>query len=266
VLFDLGVASGPVDPIGGSVGTVVVGTPAYLAPELIGCDPAPASIEQDVYSLGCIAYQLICGAPPYDGDTASELFRAQLEQPVPPIPDEVGAGAHLVGIINSMLSREPSDRPSSVAAISRWLRGIQRGRSEASRPGREIAVLVVDDDPDQRALLAALIEQTVDEVEVTTAVDGLDALEQVARRPPAIMFVDLEMPRLSGLELCMHLAAMPEAADTTLCVISGRVTPMDRTLLQQLGVRSIVEKGEPPQQIIEAIERLVDPISRRPPG
>src|SRR5689334_12204082 len=66
----------------------VVGTPHYMSPESFqGCDPSPAA---DVYALGVLLYELVCGQPPYDGDSVHDLMRQHLKGDVrrrPGIPD-----------------------------------------------------------------------------------------------------------------------------------------------------------------------------------
>jgi serine/threonine-protein kinase len=259
VLFDLGVAIGRVD---GFSSDVIAGTPAYLAPELLADHPATPTFEQDVYALGCLAYQLLSGGLPFGGQSTGEIFRAHLEQPIPALPPDIDAGRLLRDVVAAMLDKNPERRPGSAAAIASWLRGVQRGRGGDSEEART-SVLIVDDDGDVRALLGSIIEQRIDNVEVRTAVDGLDALDQVNGRPPSIMLLDLEMPRLSGIELCMHLTAIPAASDMLMCVFSGRADPADRSLLRELGVHRFIDKAAPADRIIAAIERLVADVELR---
>jgi CheY-like chemotaxis protein len=68
-------------------------------------------------------------------------------------------------------------------------------------------ILVVEDDPDIRELLAQTLSE---EAEVECAVDGQDALERLARGPaPSVILLDLRMPRLSGAEVLRRLEASP---------------------------------------------------------
>src|SRR5262249_3495616 len=64
--------------------TEIVGTPAYMAPEVTfpkgGSGPTPLA---DVYSLGCIAYELITGEPPYAATSGTELMMLHAKRPVP---------------------------------------------------------------------------------------------------------------------------------------------------------------------------------------
>lgn len=87
--------------------TIGSGTPQYIAPEIyLGQAPTPAV---DVYALGLVMYELLCGVPPYSG-TSAAVMRGHLElQPSRPpgVPDE------LWSLIDQMLSKNPQVRPSA---------------------------------------------------------------------------------------------------------------------------------------------------------
>jgi serine/threonine-protein kinase len=90
----------------------IAGTSQYLAPErAIGEPGGPAS---DVYSLGCVGYHLVTGAPPFRGDVAAAIaFQHVHSDPVPPrelcpqITDE------LDDLLLQMLAKDPARRPSA---------------------------------------------------------------------------------------------------------------------------------------------------------
>jgi calcium-dependent protein kinase len=53
----------------------IVGTPLYVAPEVLKGD---YNLECDVWSLGVLMFIMLCGYPPFDGDTNKDIFRAIL--------------------------------------------------------------------------------------------------------------------------------------------------------------------------------------------
>jgi signal transduction histidine kinase/serine phosphatase RsbU (regulator of sigma subunit)/anti-sigma regulatory factor (Ser/Thr protein kinase) len=80
-------------------------------------------------------------------------------------------------------------------------------------------VLVVDDNADLRIYLARLLEP---EYAVRTAVDGADALEQIAERPPDLVLTDVMMPRVDGFELLAKLRESPRTRRMPVIVLSAR--------------------------------------------
>ncbi len=83
------------------------GTPAYLAPEVIaGARVGPSS---DVYSLGCTAYELLVGKPPFHDLPVRETLRAQLRSPPPPIDVEQAPEA-ISRVVMRCLAKDPDER------------------------------------------------------------------------------------------------------------------------------------------------------------
>jgi eukaryotic-like serine/threonine-protein kinase len=91
-----------------------VGTPAYMSPEQ--CSGAGLTGAADQYSLGVVAYELLTGAPPFDGDNLVTVVWRLVNEEVPPLavrrPDCAGAVATAV---HRMLAKRMEDRWPSVA-------------------------------------------------------------------------------------------------------------------------------------------------------
>src|SRR5262249_50340194 len=98
---------------------MVMGTPTYMAPEQ--CRGA-GSVDHraDLYALGCVAYQMLCGQPPFVSDGAGELIAHHLYFPPQPLrslrPD---LPADVDELVLWLLQKEPAARPASAAALVR---------------------------------------------------------------------------------------------------------------------------------------------------
>ena len=98
----------------------VLGTAAYLAPEQAAGEPVTASA--DIYSLGCVLFELLTGRTPHVFETLPELVVKQREEPITPIselrpdvPPEVEAA------VMHCLARGPEYRPASAAELAKEL-------------------------------------------------------------------------------------------------------------------------------------------------
>jgi serine/threonine-protein kinase len=113
-VIDWGVARlGPVARL--TLEGVTCGTPIYMSPEQIkGCDIAAPC---DIYSLGVMAYEAICGAPPFDGRTLADMVAKQLDGDAVLLSDRAPTVPRpLCGLIDMMLSKLPEHRPSATDA------------------------------------------------------------------------------------------------------------------------------------------------------
>ena len=89
-------------------------------------------------------------------------------------------------------------------------------------------VLIVDDDDDARVLLVRALGRSSLALEVATAGDGHQALEQVAALQPHIVITDVMMPRVNGFELCTALRADPTTAAIPVIMVTALEDDQDR--------------------------------------
>jgi CheY-like chemotaxis protein len=91
-------------------------------------------------------------------------------------------------------------------------------------------VLVVDDDPEARALYRQILARHG--VPVTEAVDGEEALARIAAEPPALVILDLMMPKVDGFEVLARLRADARTQALPVVVVTAKeLTDADHTRL-----------------------------------
>jgi len=94
----------------------ILGTPQYMAPEQ--CKGSrDVDGKADVYALGVILYEAVCGSPPFAAASEWELFAMHLEQPAPALPPSVPAP--YASLVAAMLDKEPSRRPTMAEVVVR---------------------------------------------------------------------------------------------------------------------------------------------------
>ena len=124
-------------------------------------------------------------------------------------------------------------------------------------------VMVVDDSITMRKVTSRVLERH--EYEVSTAKDGVDALEKLHERVPDLMLLDIEMPRMDGYELATQMKADPRLRDVPIIMITSRSGDKHRQRAFDIGVNRYL--GKPYQeaellvQIGEVLEqRAVEPV------
>ncbi len=152
----------------------LVGTLGYIAPELTvdaGVRVA-ANPQSDLYSLGCIAYELLTGQPPFESKnddglimlhaTANVIRPSFVRGDLPPALDAV---------LLKALSKDPAKRTPSVEQLRREF---QAARNRSSEPTR---ILIAEDEDDFRLLLELKLRTEFPDAEVEAVSNGQAALE-----------------------------------------------------------------------------------------
>ncbi|UCF47388.1 MAG: protein kinase, partial [Myxococcales bacterium] len=189
----------------------VAGSPPYMAPEALLNTAATGSGHlADNFGLGVVAYELLTGVRPFAGTTIREVIashdRGQPKSLAELRPD---CPLALCQVVHEMLSPNPQVRIQSAEAVAWQMRAIgdERPRSDSSAvmSKKEPSVLIVDDDVDLAKILTFYVRQIVGSSDIRVAHDGEEALAEVQKEEPDVMLLDLHMPRMNGVELCMQL-------------------------------------------------------------
>lgn len=113
-------------------------------------------------------------------------------------------------------------------------------------------ILVVDDDPHIRQLLVFALAKVG--LETREAADGEAALAMVAERAPDLVVLDINMPRLDGLEVCRRLRAQGELP---ILFLSSRDDEIDRVLGIELGADDYVVKPFSPREVVARVQAIL---------
>ena len=95
----------------------VVGTPNYMSPEQ--CKGEHLDARADVYSLGALLYEMLAGSPPFTAANISGVILKHVNEPQPPVPQNLRVPAALQEAIARALSKQPEGRQRDAAEFAR---------------------------------------------------------------------------------------------------------------------------------------------------
>ncbi|RZU75091.1 serine/threonine-protein kinase [Micromonospora kangleipakensis] len=118
-VLDFGIATlaGPRHPLAGQTGELMMGTPAYFAPERM--TPGPANPASDVYALGALLYRTLTGRAPLPVQTWEDVLDVQARRPPVPPLRVPGLPADIAELTLACLSPDPGRRPTAAQLATR---------------------------------------------------------------------------------------------------------------------------------------------------
>lgn len=137
--------------------------------------------------------------------------------------------------------------------------GLQDARGDAVG-GRNTTIalrrtaMVVDDSLSARRATVQFMKDAG--FEVRSAIDGIEAVDILAKWKPSILLVDMEMPRMNGLELTAHVRAQPDMAHIPIIMITSRSTEKHRSQAKAAGVNVYLTKPFGDDELLEHISEL----------
>jgi tRNA A-37 threonylcarbamoyl transferase component Bud32 len=125
-ILDFGIAklNEPPGSIGPTTTGMLLGTPIYMSPEQCRGDRT-IDHRTDLYALGCVAYEMLCGQPPFSGDAPGDVIaRHQYVEPAPlrRLRSDVPAGVDR--LVMRLLEKRPADRYRNAADVVRAIDGL----------------------------------------------------------------------------------------------------------------------------------------------
>ena len=113
---------------------MVVGTPTYMSPEQASGD-ADVDGRSDLYSLGCVLYEMLTGEPPFTGATAQAIIAKRFVSPIPKVRVTRDVPEAVDDALTRALARTPVDRFPTAAQFVEALRQVERvGYARRRRP------------------------------------------------------------------------------------------------------------------------------------
>jgi CheY-like chemotaxis protein len=116
-------------------------------------------------------------------------------------------------------------------------------------------ILIVDDDPGIRRLIATTLED-VSGYRMTEAGDGQEAVERARDTLPSIVFLDIDMPRLNGIEACRRLRSEPSTADATIVMLTGDSDDEAERDARAAGADLFLTKPFSPLHLLRLVDKL----------
>ncbi len=123
-------------------------------------------------------------------------------------------------------------------------------------------ILIVDDDASIRRLIATTLED-VSGYRMSEAGDGEEAVRRARDVQPSIVFLDIDMPRLNGIETCRRLKSEPVTADATVVMLTGDSDQEAELEARRAGADLFLTKPFSPLHLLRLVDRLGDPPPQR---
>ncbi len=122
-------------------------------------------------------------------------------------------------------------------------------------------VLIADDEPDVRRLLAFALENAG--FETCEAGTGKEALEVTAAEKPAVVILDLMLPDLTGYEVCRRMRADPMLGEAGILILTARGEEIDRIAGFEVGADDYVVKPFSVREVVLRVQGLVRRVAER---
>jgi two-component system chemotaxis response regulator CheY len=116
-------------------------------------------------------------------------------------------------------------------------------------------ILVVDDDPLIRRLIATTLED-VSGFDLVEAGDGIEALERAEADQPSIVFLDIDMPRMDGIATCAELRNAPGTSAATIVMLTAATDDRAERRAGEAGADLFLTKPFSPLDLLRLVDRI----------
>ncbi len=220
-----------------------LGTPTYLAPEQI--NGGKAGPESDVYSLGCVLFEMVTGRPPYEAEGALGTAMAHTNSPVPSASElEPDVGPELDKVIRRALQKDPAHRFGSAGQMADAL-----AKVPGVAPAAGTATIKIDSAPPP-TLVAGASPVTAESKKPTRADEVVLPIAGPTPKRP-LMIVGALIVLLAVLALTVRSCAStkggsggPGQATVALPNMAGKPLPEAKAELERLGFAPVEAGSE----------------------
>lgn len=114
-------------------------------------------------------------------------------------------------------------------------------------------VLIVDDEPHIRLLLEQTLEDLVDEglIDLLMATNGQEALDMIQTERPALVFLDVMMPKMNGFDVCQKVKRDLGLTEVFIILLTAKGQEFDKAQGLQVGADIYMTKPFDPDQVVE---------------
>ena len=119
-------------------------------------------------------------------------------------------------------------------------------------------ILIVDDEPHIRLLLEQTLERLEQhDVEISTASNGVEALETIQAEHPAVVLLDVMMPGMNGFEVCKAVKADPAVRETFVVMLTAKGQELDRATGAVVGADLYLTKPFDPDDVLARVAKVL---------
>jgi CheY-like chemotaxis protein len=130
-----------------------------------------------------------------------------------------------------------------------------------SQPATHLRILIVDDQPLNRLLARQVLQRAWDDIALTEATNGLQAIEQLQNAPVDLILMDVLMPAMDGIAATQHIRTQLEPAlrGTPILGLTANAYEVTRVQCLEAGMNDIIYKPFNREQLIHTIQQLTWP-------
>jgi response regulator RpfG family c-di-GMP phosphodiesterase len=216
---------------------VLIGTLDYIAPEQIR-DAHSVDIRADLYGLGGVIFWCLTGAPPFPAVSNIFEIAKRFKTPLPSLSSKrPDLPPQFDAIVQRLLAIRPEDRYETPQQLMNALMPFLRAQGEellspspppftaeaadAGYAARIQNILIIDDEASIRTLCRAVL--TSEGMRCDESFGGQPALDMVGQKHYDLVLCDVNMPDLSGPEICKRLRERPPCPNVKVIMMSGGV-------------------------------------------